>query len=157
MKYSICVALVFLVVACSNKVIDFNTQLVSSERNINNLYSSFMTKVEEVQEDSAELIVLLADSLQKTTEKELAIIGKWKMPKGGEGFKNAVANEFQFVTDMCKNIKKERGVQSTKEERLAARTWIMDSQAISDSLNISLKKAQLEYFKIHNLKVGTEQ
>jgi hypothetical protein len=157
MKYSICVALVFLVVACSNKVIDFNTQLVSSERNINNLYSSFMTKVEEVQEDSAELIVMLADSLQKTTEKELGVISKWKMPKGGMDFKNAVANEFQFVTDMCKNIKKERGVQSTKEERLAARTWFMDSQAISDSVNTALKKAQQDYFKANNLKPGIEQ
>jgi hypothetical protein len=153
MKYGIVFVLAILVTACSDKAIDFNNKLIQTHRMVESFYNQINEKIEI--DTSMETVVLMADSVQKITEKEISSIEQLNPPKGGDSFKKASLNELRFVLTLCKNISLEKAVNSTKEQRLAARTWIFDAQPISDSVHKEFAQAQANFIKTQNIKVPT--
>jgi hypothetical protein len=145
---------IVLLAGCSNSAVDYNNALVKIQKELEPKLLSFSARLSS-DADSVNTTVLLQEcaSLQTLTESKIAEINKMKVPGGGEKLKNAFLAEFNFVVDMCKNVKIFKNENLPEEQKLAAQKWMLASEETGSKLDLELKSAQKEFAKDKNFRL----
>ncbi len=142
-----------LITSCSSNYIDFNNQLVESQKEVLAKYNTFIGKANLQDTSMNNALALEAIEVGKLIDLNLKEANAIKVPSGGEKLHKSFVDEFAAMKESIDYYKTMYDSKSTEEEIVKATQWYEKNGNNIATIEEELLKNQKQFAKDKNFQV----
>jgi hypothetical protein len=147
-------AFVFVLASCGKSAVDYNNKLVKIQKEMEPMVLKLSQNMMKMQDSTAlPSLIAEANDVQKAAESRVSEINKLTVPSGGEKLQKSFLNQFNFIIDMCKNLKIVGDKTATEAQKTTALTWMTEAEKEGGNLDNELKQEQQNFAKEKGFKI----